>query len=156
MRRIFHPLSIRQFTCRMRDLFMRQLFARPMFRAAVVMVLVAGAGASPCMAQPAVDSGPARAIREIHGLLDRLVRSGCDFQRNGNWYTGMQASEHLARKLGYAQRMGRVASAEEFILLAASRSSDSGAAYSVRCGTGAEESAQDWMNRQLARMRVGV
>jgi len=56
------------------------------------------------------------ASREIGALLSLLRNSTCRFERNGRWYDGERAAEHLQRKLDYATGRGRVpASSEQFI-----------------------------------------
>ena len=67
---------------------------------------------------------PVRA--EIDGLLARLQSSGCEFNRNGSWYSGAEAKTHLMRKLDYLDGKDLVTSTEKFIELGASTSSSSG------------------------------
>ena len=64
---------------------------------------------------------------EIDGLLVRLVASGCEFNRNGSWYTAAEAKSHLSQKLKYFEDRGMVQTTEQFIEMAASSSSMSGA-----------------------------
>jgi hypothetical protein len=64
---------------------------------------------------------------EIDGLLVRLVASGCEFNRNGVWYTAAEAKSHLSQKLKYFEDRGMVQTTEQFIEMAASSSSMSGA-----------------------------
>jgi len=59
-------------------------------------------------------------------LLRRLEASGCEFNRNGNWYPAAEAESHLLRKLNYLQDRDMVQTTEQFIELAASSSSMSG------------------------------
>ena len=40
---------------------------------------------------------------EIEALLARLEVSGCQFNRNGSWYSAAQAKAHLQRKLEYLE-----------------------------------------------------
>jgi hypothetical protein len=40
---------------------------------------------------------------EIDALLSRLEALGCEFNRNGTWYTGAEAKPHLLRKLKYLE-----------------------------------------------------
>ncbi len=74
---------------------------------------------------------------EIDGLLVRLVASGCEFNRNGSWYTAAEAKSHLSQKLKYFEDRGMVQTTEQFIEMAASGSSMSGQPYLVRCGNSA-------------------
>ena len=103
------------------------------------------AGAAPAAA-------PVRA--EIDALLVRLEASGCRFNRNGAWYGGREARQHLLQKLDYIERRGSVASTEQFIELAASRSSASGKPYRVQCRDGAPVDSAVWLNRELGTLRA--
>jgi len=90
---------------------------------------------------------------EVLGLLDRLVDSGCVFYRNGSWYEGAQAASHLKRKFDYIAKRRTLRSAEQFIELGASRSSFSGRAYQVRCGSSKPEASAQWLLGQLMQWR---
>lgn len=91
---------------------------------------------------------------EIDSLLSRLAASGCQFKRNGSWHTADEAQAHLARRLEYLVGKGAVASAEQFIERAATRSSVSGTLYLVKCGgTPAVPSAQ-WLHAELQALRA--
>lgn len=96
---------------------------------------------------------PAPVRTEIDALLNRLASSGCRFLRNGSWHDGARAKAHLLGKLDYIEKRGTVQSAEQFIELAASRSSLSGRAYQVRCGDGAPVESRRWLSAQLATLR---
>lgn len=91
--------------------------------------------------------------QEVLGLLDRLAASACLFFRNGSWYEGSEAAAHLRRKFAYIDRRSALPSAEQFIELGATKSSFSGRAYQVRCGTAAPQASQDWLLGQLAQLR---
>jgi hypothetical protein len=91
---------------------------------------------------------------EIEMLLQRLAASGCSFQRNGTWHTAGDATRHLRRKLAHTKLHAPLASAEMFVQLAATRSSESGVPYIVRCPGAAPETAGDWLLRQLAAVRA--
>ena len=90
---------------------------------------------------------------EIDSLLARLQASGCQFNRNGSWYSSSEARDHLLRKLDYLEGRGSIQSTEQFIQLAASSSSSSGKAYLVRCGNDAAVPSQQWLSRELASLR---
>lgn len=96
---------------------------------------------------------PAPAQREIDGLLQGLEQSGCRFQRNGRWYGGDDARRHLQRKYDYLRKHDLVATAEQFIAHAASRSSVSGKPYRVACAGVAEQDAAAWFLQQLQQLR---
>ena len=90
---------------------------------------------------------------EIDGLLARLVASGCEFNRNGSWYTAAKAASHLSQKLKYLEDQGMVQTTEQFIEIAASGSSKSGQPYLVRCGNGAPVQSGQWLRSQLKDLR---
>ena len=94
----------------------------------------------------------AQARAEIAGLMDSLARSGCQFQRNGDWHDAAQARAHLQRKYDYLLKKGLVDTSEQFIQRAASKSSLSGRAYRVKCA-GKEQDAATWFDAQLRRLR---
>jgi hypothetical protein len=105
-------------------------------------------------AAPAGAAPPPAAAREIEGLIAALGASGCDFQRNGSWYPAKKAEQHLRRKYDYLRERDKVATAEQFIALAGTRSSMSGRAYSVRCpGTPVVDSAA-WLQGRLRALRA--
>jgi hypothetical protein len=96
---------------------------------------------------------PQAARTEIDGLLSGLATSGCEFNRNGTWYSAPEAKAHLLVKLKYLEDRGAVQSAEQFIELAASGSSLSGEAYLVRCGSEAPVRSSAWLRARLQQMR---
>lgn len=98
---------------------------------------------------------PAPVRVEIDAMLERLESSGCRFQRNGRWHDGARAREHLLDKLAYIEKRGTLQNAEQFIELAASRSSLSGRPYQVRCATQAPVPSGQWLTEQLGRVRDG-
>jgi len=89
---------------------------------------------------------------EIRELLEFVEQSDCIFIRNGAEYSGARARAHLERKLDYLKSKNRVKSAEDFIDLAATKSSLSGRAYEVRCSDGRKPAAI-WLHRELQRQR---
>jgi hypothetical protein len=64
-----------------------------------------------------------------------------------------RAKAHLLDKLAYIEKRGTVQSAEQFIELAASRSSLSGRPYQVRCGGQAPVESRRWLGEQLTALR---
>ena len=90
---------------------------------------------------------------EIESLLSRLKASGCQFNRNGSWHTSEEAQAHLLRKLDYLAGKGAIASADQFIELAATKSSVTGQAYSVKCGSNAPVQSRTWLFSQLQTLR---
>lgn len=90
---------------------------------------------------------------EIDALLGSLEKSGCEFNRNGSWYSGAAAKQHILRKLEYFEGKNAVQSTEEFIDLAATTSSSSGKPYLVKCGSAAPIESRVWLNTRLAALR---
>ena len=93
------------------------------------------------------------AREEIDGLLVRLVASGCEFNRNGVWYTAAEAKSHLSQKLKYLEDRGMVQTTEQFIEMAASSSSMSGKPYLVRCGNNDPVPSGQWLRSELKNSR---
>ena len=126
---------------------MRRRFLAGLFACAVALSAQA---ATP----PARPADAATSQREIEGLIAALGRSGCAFERNGEWYDGARARTHLGRKYDYLRRRDPAGSAESFIERVASRSSTSGRAYHVRCPGKPVVSASAWFHRQLRDLRA--
>jgi hypothetical protein len=96
---------------------------------------------------------PPAARAEIDSLLSRLAASGCQFKRNGTWHSAAEAQAHLRRKLDYLVDKGAIASAEQFIERAASKSSVSGQAYQVKCGGTPPVPSDAWLHAELKALR---
>ena len=118
----------------------------------VRVALLLGLLASTVLASPT--SAPVRA--EIDAVLAKLQSSGCQFDRNGSWYSSSEAKNHILRKLDYLEGKTTIQSTEQFIELAASKSSSSGKPYHVKCGTEAALESQQWLNKQLLVIRASA
>ena len=93
---------------------------------------------------------------EIDALMAKMSASNCQFERNGSWHNALDARAHLLRKLAYIEkRRETLASAEQFIDVAASKSSFSGKPYRVKCGAAHAVPSRDWLNRELKALRLG-
>lgn len=90
---------------------------------------------------------------EIAHLFAYLQASGCQFERNGTWYDSSEAVSHLNTKYQYLLGQGLVVSSEAFIARAASKSSLSGQAYRVRCGSNPAVNSADWFGAELEKYR---
>jgi len=101
----------------------------------------------------ATPSAAARA--EIEHLLAFIAKSGCQFNRNGTWYPAPEASAHLASKERYLEDRGQIASPEDFIAKAATKSSMTGKPYTVRCGAEPAIASDGWLMAELVRFRQG-
>jgi Family of unknown function (DUF5329) len=97
---------------------------------------------------------PPAARVEIESLLSRLEASECQFYRNGSWHASAEAQAHLRRKLDYLVGKGAIASTEQFIERAATKSSVSGQAYLVRCGATTPVQSSLWFHAQLRALRA--
>jgi len=97
---------------------------------------------------------PAATQREIAGLFATLERSGCRFARNGTWHDAPHARAHLQRKYDWLLRHDAIQRTEDFIHLAATKSSMSGRAYLVQCPGAAAVESGPWFRRALATLRT--
>ena len=93
---------------------------------------------------------------EVEKLMATLESSGCEFNRNGSWYTAADAKKHLLQKFAYLNDRTTLKSAEQFIALGASTSSVSGKSYLVRCPGGSPVESQKWLLLQLKEIRGSV
>lgn len=91
---------------------------------------------------------------EVESLLNRLSASGCQFNRNGSWYSAAEAKNHLTKKLDYMLEKKLVSISEQFIELAASKSSMSGKPYQVKCGNEAAQDSAVWLQGALKDLRA--
>lgn len=115
--------------------------------ALVAACMFSWCGPANAQASPAVQ-------REIAHLLDYVASPGCQFNRNGTWYQGAKAREHLKEKYEYLEKRRMVTNAESFIERAATSSSMSGKAYLVRCGGGVATPSGPWLATELKRFRT--
>ena len=88
----------------------------PRARLACLLLVLVAAGAAACRA-----AAPA-ARAEAEALLLRMQASGCEFQRNGSWYSGAEARAHLLKKLDYLDSRALITTTEQFIAQGASAS----------------------------------
>lgn len=99
-------------------------------------------------------SASTAAQTEIDYLLDTLRQSDCRFNRNGSWYDGPAAADHLQRKARYYLKKAQSPTAEDFIKQAASVSSSSGQAYAVHCPKQTQTSSAQWFAAELKVFRA--
>ena len=93
------------------------------------------------------------AQREIDGLLRAVGGSGCHFMRSGSAHSAAEAQQHLHKKYSYLAARNQLASAEDFIDKAATRSSMSGQAYAIRCGDSPSVRSDEWLRGRLQLIR---
>jgi Family of unknown function (DUF5329) len=125
--------------------------AGPLLAAIVILSCIMALAPAAGMAGPPL--APPAAVAEINFLLAAIGASGCDFYRNGTWYDAQQAQAHLSTKYQWLVARDRIRTTEDFIELAATRSSLSGQAYAVRCAGEGPISSNSWMTKQLRRFR---
>ena len=94
-----------------------------------------------------------KAEREITGLLQAVGKSGCQFIRAGTAYAADRAQEHLNKKYEHMAARAMLASAEDFIVKAATRSSMTGEPYAMRCGEAPPQRCDEWLMVRLKVMR---
>ena len=90
---------------------------------------------------------------EIEALLARLESSNCDFERNGRTHSAAEAKAHLLRKLDRLQSKRTITNTEQFIDLAASKSSLSGEPYLVMCPSAPPIPSAAWLRIELEKLR---
>lgn len=90
---------------------------------------------------------------EIEHLLAYLGTSGCQFNRNGDWYDAKAATGHINDKYQYLLGKNKIASTDDFIEGAATRSSMSGKAYLVKCGNAEVVESGTWFRSELDKFR---
>ena len=103
------------------------------------------------VAQP-VWAMPETAKQETLKLIETVGSSGCQFERNGEWFPAKDAADHLRRKLNATEK--RLETTEQFIAHVASTSSITGKAYSIRCGAETVK-ARTWLENKLKTVRSG-
>ncbi len=92
--------------------------------------------------------------REVAHLLGHLEMSDCQFNRNGTWYNGADAAQHINTKYRFLVERDLVETTEQFIERAGTGSSLSGNAYMVRCGDADPVPSADWFLGELTRYRA--
>ena len=111
--------------------------------------------AAACLAAAPAHAAPQAATAiEIDGLFSALLTSGCEFNRNGNWHSAKQASQHLQGKYDYLLKKNLLPSTEAFIDRAASQSSLSSKPFLVRCPGQPEINSKQWFTKQLEQIRA--
>jgi hypothetical protein len=111
----------------------------------VARLLVRSAAGTPDEATPskATRSEPER----IEALIAAIAESDIVFIRNGTEHSAKEAADHLRTK--YSRAGDRVETAEQFIDVLGSTSSQSGEPYRVRLPTGTERDAGPWLHDRL-------
>lgn len=92
--------------------------------------------------------------QEIEHLFSFLENSGCQFNRNGSWYSASEAVAHIRKKYTYLVGKKMLTDTESFIEKAASESSLSGKAYLVKCEGRPEITSAIWFMQELEMYRA--
>jgi hypothetical protein len=111
-----------------------------------LLILLALCGA----AAGARDDAEQRKIDYLISSLEHL--SGATFVRNGSEHPAKEAVGHLRKKLKYAG--DHVQSAQDFIVLCASKSSISGKPYLIRFTDGKTTTSEAFFREQLTHYRA--
>lgn len=90
--------------------------------------------------------------QEINHLLKFVETTNCNYERNGKQHTGQEAKEHIIKKYRYF--IDDIESAEDFIRLAATKSTFSGKHYQVHCLNQASQTSKDWLTHELSQFRA--
>ena len=90
---------------------------------------------------------------EIAALIDSVRRSDCEFIRKNTAYSASDIGRLLDYRLAKLLDSQRIASAEQFIELAATKGSKSGKPYMVQCGGRPAVRSADWLKQRLATIR---
>ena len=88
---------------------------------------------------------------EIQHLLNYVKSTDCQYERNGNQHTGMEAVKHIQKKYDYY--IDDIKTAEDFIEYSATQSKMSGKKYKVHCTGLTEQTSQNWLLKALQKYR---
>jgi hypothetical protein len=125
-----------------------------MFKRCISPVLALCAATMVCTPAKAVQA-PQAMHAEIGELFKRMQAAKCQFNRNSSWYSAAEAREHLTKKLVYFEDRGAIRSTEDFISVAATKTSLSGKQYLVQCTGMAPLESNLWLQEQLKDVRSG-
>ena len=90
---------------------------------------------------------------EVEHLLTFVGASGCEFYRNGTWYSATQAEAHLRGKLAMVASQNQLLTGEEFIEKVATKSAFTSIAYQIRCTGEPPIAVSDWLREELRHFR---
>lgn len=93
------------------------------------------------------------ARREVAQILARIAQSGCEFQRSGTWYPAEKARDHLERKYRYLLARNMIGSTEDFVSMAATRSSMTEELYWIRCPGAPAQTSANWLAAEIKALR---
>lgn len=107
-------------------------------------------------APSAVVATPAPAAEDVSARIEELLRtiaeSELTFIRNGAKHGGAAAAAHIRSK--YESARAEIASPEDFIEKAATRSIQTGKPYLVELADGTREPLSEWLRARLRELRA--
>lgn len=89
--------------------------------------------------------------REKLHLLNFIIQTECDFERNGKKHSGEDAYKHIQRKYKYAKPY--ISTTEQFIEFTATKSTVSGKEYLVYCASEEPITSKQWLLEELQNYR---
>jgi hypothetical protein len=89
--------------------------------------------------------------QEINHLLEFVSNTTCQYERNGTFYDGARAEQHIKTKYEYFK--DEIHSAEDFIKYSATKSTMSGKRYKIHCADMAIQNSSDWLLDELKKFR---
>ncbi len=103
------------------------------------------------LSMPANSDVPPQQKIEIEHLLNFIKTTHCKVTRNGSTYEGSEAVNHIKIKYEYFEE--EIETTEQFILMAATKSTMSGKFYTVQCGENKPQKTKQWLLKELVRYR---
>jgi len=94
---------------------------------------------------------PPEQVAEVNHLFAFIKNSGCIINRNGTDYPAEKGLQHITKKYDYFR--DDIKSTEDFIALAATKSTMSGKYYKVTCPGEKTTSTQAWLLSELKKYR---
>jgi len=94
---------------------------------------------------------PAKQVKEVSHLMSFIQNSKCTMNRNGKEHSTEKSLSHIKRK--YKHYKDDIKSTEDFIRLAATKSTFSGKAYTIKCSDQDVIKSQDWLLSELESYR---
>lgn len=88
---------------------------------------------------------------EIPHLLNYVKTTNCQYERNSDKHSGEEAAKHIQKKYDYFKN--DIKTAEDFIRLAATKSTFSGKHYKIHCPGLEPLKSQDWLLEELKKYR---
>lgn len=89
---------------------------------------------------------------EIDYLLSFVALTSCQYERNGEVYSGTEAVKHIKKKYDYFN--DNIETTEDFIRYSATKSRISGKHYKIHCENKAPVKSSTWLLSELARYRA--